>query len=147
MKRILITCVVLMIGAVVAEAKSPWAELTESVDVREGRVPQSQVHHSAEQERAEQLHEQIPSNMPMKVSVLPRVLAGKPIRVSVYPPSAVDDKERHDIAEKLVRLAYMDWFANAVEYIEYEKRQEEFKDVLPILKKQVPIERVSNSRG
>ena len=131
-----------MLAAIAGQAKDPWAELEEAVAAREGRpMQQGLINNGGSTHDASDSSEKANKpNQPGKVTVLPAIIAGRPLTVSIYPPSSFSDEERYEIAEKLVQVAYNDWFSNAVDWIEYEHREKEFADVLPLLRQGVKIE-------
>ena len=126
---------------------SQWAESEGSVTAREGQPSESDQSHNGRKKNADnsQGKEQIPVD---KMTVLPRILQGKPIRVAIYPPSP-KDTEKYQQAQEKVRQAYNAWFQNAVNIIESpsQHREQEFADVLPTLKQGVTIEFVDFLSG
>lgn len=139
MKRILLGILICAICVLSVQAE-PWAELEESVAAREGRILQRRsVNNDGDAEEAVTPSKQAKEpNKPGKVTILPLILQGKPVKISIYPPSSLDT-EPYQAAKEVVLEAYNDWFKNAVNVIKSEHREREFADVLPILKRGVKI--------
>ena len=142
MKRILCVSFLLLCGTLGVRAV-PWAEMENSVAVREERRPEARTTMHREEQKADAIRrenrEKFRIAHPEKVTILPLILSGQRIKVSVYPPSSTEE-EKHSAAEELVRKAYNAWFQNAVEKIQEADRSKEFADILPILSRGVPIQ-------
>jgi len=143
MKRMLLLGLLFVFGALAVQAvPAPWAEGEEATAAREGRRPQHYRVSNREEAWADKIRREARENFrirnPEKVSVLPLLLAGKTLKVSVYPPSSTNT-EKHRWAQNLVRNAYNDWFKNAADTIKNRARSKEFADVLPVLKRGVAI--------
>jgi len=135
MKRIFLTLFICLCCAPFARAMDPWAEMEKSVRAR----------------IAEETNE--PYEYQIKdVTLLPRILEGKPIRIALViffqQDNELSEQEFQAWYEQLERSlqsavtnAYKKWFLMGTFIIEHEQnRQEEFADVLPILKKGVTVE-------
>lgn len=143
MKRVLLLGLLVALGALGAGAV-PWAEDEDAVAAREGRNPvvrqAKKANEDAETQRVKEAWYRLRIQHPEKISLLPRVVKNQPVKISIYPPDFDLDKEKYVWAEGLVQQAYRDWFDNAVLAIQMRGREEEFADVLPLLKRGMQIE-------
>ena len=129
--------------ALALRAESPWAEERDSVSVRNGEMP---LNHRIDKEKELEPREKSKGmyrlQHPEKVNLLPLILKGQTLKISVYPPDDVEE-EKLWAAQKKVRRAYNDWFANAAEIIKRQNRTAEFEDILPTLEWGIPIQFVA----
>ena len=72
------------------------------------------------------------------LSVLPALLQEKPFKISLWIEN--EKKGEFERFSNMVRQVYQGWFDNAVYFIEKSGREQEFQDVLPYLRKDLPIE-------
>ena len=129
--------------ALALQAESPWAEERDSVSVRNGEMP---LNHRIDKEKELEPREKVKGmyrlSHPEKINLLPLILKGQTLKISVYPPDDVEE-EKLWAAQKKVRRAYNDWFTNAAEIIKRQNRTAEFEDILPTLEWGIPIQFVA----
>ena len=115
----------MIVGAVMCmlalgvQAKIPWAELEQAVVARENASRY---------------------NKPDAITVLPRILQGKPVRINIQMPQDTDSSVDCGAIKREVEQDYNAWFKNAVEAIRSQRREQEFQDILPVLRRGVVTE-------
>lgn len=70
--------------------------------------------------------------------VLPGLLQGKPLKIALWVEN--EKKGQFEKFADMTKQVYQEWFDNAVYFIERSAREPEFQDVLPYLRKELPIE-------
>lgn len=112
----------LALGTVAVEAADPWAERAVVVAARENQTRSDQT-----------------AKKPEEVTVLPRILEGQPVRVNIE-GTWVMSAQTCDKLKDRVRVSYNSWFQNASNLIRAQRREQEFGDVLPTLRRGVPLD-------
>ena len=139
MKRLLLFSLLFVCGALALQAApAPYQTEQDYEDLVQGRLPDGRRLHKEEPMTPEQqaLYT-YRLNHPEKVTLMPLILSGQPVKISVYPPFEEDEVR---VAQQVIREYYDAWFKNALDTIHEQHRDAEFADVLDVLERSMSIE-------
>lgn len=77
------------------------------------------------------------------IFLLNHIIAGKPIRIFFTTPKNISERTKKEY-RKMIKKAYKTWTAAPLQAIKAQKREKEFADILPILRREVDVRFAQN---
>ena len=114
MKRFIVCSLFLLLGVATLQAKAPWGLLGDYVNLQQPSLTGSGY-------------------------LMRKVLAGQPIYVKLNRESGFVNPRYDDLSRQIAQ-SYNKWFSNAQYYIEKQHREEEFADILPLLRDGIKVQ-------
>ena len=72
--------------------------------------------------------------------LLRKILDGKTLSIGLPRTEVIGTNENYEKLEKMIKDAYNEWFLNATYHIETSQREDEFADILPLLRRGIPVQ-------